>query len=624
MASELLRMSKLSAVASVCGCLLLTSTAFCQRTTVIPPELQASDTEVRNVLTTAQSEAESGEYERAVSNSQQALKLANDKKLVADRSIAEESLASAYFASGNSEDSMKYYQASLQDAIDSSNLVLQADVLVALSSFRVLQGNLAGALELLGKAKNRADESKSQYIRSRALGELGHTQVLSGQVALGEASIDEALNIDKVNGYTFEPLHTVYAAYAKLAETQPDVGNAISLLEAARNLAVEDNNYLALLEAQNGLGSIYVHNGNVEKGIATLEATLNGNILRDDRSVLMPESFRKVANLPVLKAAMLENLAQGYEAVHKPDEALRTWDQMYMLSSELMSNLMLAEAASQIARIHNSEKDFPDALNFYDIAIKTWRILQNDQQLSQNLVSEALLLIQLKKGEAAIPLEIEAAEIAEKTQNRPALFSAYGVLSEIYQPMGRFQEARSVLEKATSLIDPGPGDSEISSGQVVESYTFLADDYRALQLPIKELIALEKAVAVLQKQKDDAALPQLLTYLKGRIEALQVQDKAVAAAEDGQLIDSLWYSEILYFWNGVPGDPMTDANWNRVLNLPFRIAQQPDGSQSLDEILVSMDSLIGIARLPILDSLSSHFLTSEPRPTLGARPRFCI
>ena len=55
-----------------------------------------------------------------------------------------------------------------------------------------------------------------------------------------------------------------------------------------------------------------------------------------------------------------------------------------------------------------------------------------------------------------------------------------------------------MLERATALITPGPADSEIDSKQVVEDYVFLADDYKALQLPIKELVSLEKAFAVLQ------------------------------------------------------------------------------------------------------------------------------
>jgi CHAT domain-containing protein/tetratricopeptide (TPR) repeat protein len=286
-----------------------------------------------------------------------------------------------------------------------------------------------------------------------------------------------------------------------------------------------------------------------------------------------------------------------------------------MLSSGTGFNLTIAESASKMASIYNSKKDIPDALNYYGIATQTWRILKNNQQLSQNLTSEALLLIQSGRGESAIPLETEVADIAEKTQNRTALFTANGVLAEIYQPLGKFQEARSVLEKATALIRPGPADSEIDARQVVEAYAFLADDYKALQLPIKELVAIEKAISVLQNMKDDQALQQEIAYLKGRFDALQVQEVAAKAAQDGKLAESLWYSEIVYVWAG----DTKDNNFNRVVNLPYQIAQQSDGAQALDEILAEIGSLLNIAKLPLLDALSHHFLTVDLKPALAER-----
>jgi len=52
------------------------------------------------------------------------------------------------------------------------------------------------------------------------------------------------------------------------------------------------------------------------------------------------------------------------------------------------------------------------------------------------------LLIQAGRGEEAVPLETEVADIAEKTQNRVALFTANGVLAEIYQPLAARGESQ--------------------------------------------------------------------------------------------------------------------------------------------------------------------------------------
>ncbi len=151
-----------------------------------------------------------------------------------------------------------------------------------------LQDNLPGALELLTKAQERANQSKNLYIRARVLGELGRLQIVSGQIDLGRRSIDEALDIDRVNGYDFEALHSVYATYAILYQAKPDFANAIVQLESARDLAIQKNNYVALFLAENALGATYVRSGEPEKGIATLEAARNGNIFKDGETRQLP------------------------------------------------------------------------------------------------------------------------------------------------------------------------------------------------------------------------------------------------------------------------------------------------------------------------------------------------
>jgi CHAT domain-containing protein/tetratricopeptide (TPR) repeat protein len=584
-----------------------------------PPELQATDQDVRDLLSSAESKSLSGEFEKAFADSKEALELAEKKGLVKDRAIAEESVASGYFAIGKIDESLKLYQASLEHAEVSSNLVLQADALVALSALPQLQENLTGALELLEKAQTLAERSRNPYIRTRVLGERGRILIASGHVEEGRKLVEEALNIDRVNGYNFEALHSVYEAYAFLSQPQPDFAKAISQLESARDLAIEKDQYFAFVQAQNALGAIYIHDGSPQKGIATLEATLNGTLLKNDQTVQMPEAFHQAANLPFMKATMLEALAIGYEAAHAPDKAFQTWNELYLLSSETGFDLTLAESASKMAMIDLNKKQFPDALKYFGIAAHSWRILQNTKQLSLNLTGEALLLIQLERGEESIPLETEVADVSEKTHDRKALFTAYGILAEIYQPLDKFQESRSVLEKAIALIKPGPTDSEIDPKAIVEDYIRLGNDYRAFQLPVKELVTLEKEVDLLHALKDTESLQKAITYLKGRLETLKAEEMATTTLQDGRLIDSLWYSEILYVWSGVPVDAVKDENWNRLFSLPFQIAHQPNGPQAMDEMLGEMDSMLGIAKLPILESLSEHFLTSDLKPTLAER-----
>lgn len=609
-----------------CLCLIFCLTAYSQQAPVprpyVPPELQAGDQDVRSLLTSAKSKAEAGEYESAFADSKSALELAEKKGLLGDRAIAEAYVAQGYFASAKLDESFKYYQASLQHALAASNLALQADVLVALSALPQLQDNLPEALDLLAKAKDRANQSQNLYVRARALGELGRLQLASGKIEQGRQSVEDALNIDRVNRYPFEPLHLVYSAYAAIALPEPDFPKAITLLTSARDLAVKNDNYAALVQAQNALAAVYLRTGNVQKGIAICEAMLKGNVLIDDQTLSLGDAFRTATSLPFVKSTLLEALAQGYEAARDVDNARSSWNDLYQLSVASNFTVALAESASKLANIYNAAQNIPDAMHYYDIAIRTWRILHNTQQLAQTLASEALLLMRSGRGEDAIPLETEVVDIAETTHNTKALFTANGVLAEIYQPLGKFQEARRALERATALITAGKGDADFAPNTVIEDYTLLADDYRALQIPVKEMVAIENAIAVLRNLKDEQSAQQLqryIAYLKARFDTLQVHDLAAKAINDGKFTEALAYSEIIYVFEGVSANPETDTNWSRILNLPSQILRQPGGPGALNELLVQMEPLLGIANLPLLDALATHFLSTDLQPSLAER-----
>ena len=139
----------------------------------IPIELQAADPAVRALLEAAEAESGLGHYDLAISKAKAALELAHSKGFVGDKAICEEIIASGYAVSANLDESFRFYQASFQDAVDSSNLVLQGDVLVALSMLPGMEGNQQAAIDLLTKAQNTADQSKNLYLKSRVLGRVG-------------------------------------------------------------------------------------------------------------------------------------------------------------------------------------------------------------------------------------------------------------------------------------------------------------------------------------------------------------------------------------------------------------------------------------------------------------------
>ena len=530
-----------------CACLALSLTANSQQEPLpkryIPPELQASDQEIRQLLSTAASEAEAGQYESALGDSKAALELAEKKGLVGDRAIAEEVVAIEYATLGKLDDALRLYRESLQHAIDSSNAVLEADVLVSLSTWPQMQGNLAGALELITKAFDAANRSQNLLVKSRVLGELGRLQVASGQVEAGRKSIEGALNIDKVNGYAFEPLHSVYAANALLSLPEPDYVNAVTKLESARDLAIKNNDYSVFVSANTDLANIYIRKREPQKGIEILEPLHNGRILPESEPLQMPKAFAAAVTQPLLKAELLEVLARAYGTAQQPTKALQIWSELYSFSQASGFVAAGGEAALEMGKIYQNRNDLPAALNYFSISSEVSRRFRLDWQLSYALSLQSGVLITMKKGDEAIPLLKEILGIANRTNDRRMQVVTDGLLATLYQSAGKLQEARSVLEEAQALIRPGPGDSEIDGKVVLETYGRLADVYKALQLPIKELVAYEKWLAVFQTLKDVQSLQQSVVYINKRFETLQVHDLATKASMEGRLAEALWYSD---------------------------------------------------------------------------------
>src|SRR6266852_8165813 len=106
------------------------------RQAYVPPELQVSNPDVKALVDSADKSAKLGNYGESLPFLQKALGLAMKQKSLADRAIIEDTLAVYYFAQGKLDDAKSQWLNALSDGVAVSNLVLQADVLVALSAFQ--------------------------------------------------------------------------------------------------------------------------------------------------------------------------------------------------------------------------------------------------------------------------------------------------------------------------------------------------------------------------------------------------------------------------------------------------------------------------------------------------------
>jgi tetratricopeptide (TPR) repeat protein len=245
-------------------------------------------------------------------------------------------------------------------------------------------------------------------------------------------------------------------------------------------------------------------------------------------------------------------------------------------------------------------------LGYYSLASTLYEKLQNETQLEQVLTSESLLLIKMGRGKEALPIEARLAQAAKLRHAKDAEFTAYMVMAEIYQSEKDQTLAKDILQNAAALLEPDA--STIDNKLVLECYGRLAVAYGSLGENISELIAQERAVYIAHLMKDTKDESDLVATIQREIDSTKLHDLAQNALDQGHLRDSLVTSEIIYVFEGTKsGDP----NWNRLMTLPFALTKQTNGPDDLKQILSRMGPMLGLARLPILDSLADYYQESS-------------
>ena len=182
-----------------------------------------------------------------------------------------------------------------------------------------------------------------------------------------------------------------------------------------------------------------------------------------------------------------------------------------------------AEAAGKVGGLYDQLEDTDDALKYYVIAADLYRKLQDEPLLAQVEISQSILLIHASR-ERSPCARTRNCSYAERHNLRSQEFTAYGVLSEIYQPAGDLERARDTLEKALSLVRPGPFDDELDNRVVLQDYLRLGDVYRALKNPIQELRAVENAFVLAVHLKDEKLQQNLVAYLDQRLKDLGIRE----------------------------------------------------------------------------------------------------
>ena len=363
-----------------------------------------------------------------------------------------------------------------------------------------------------------------------------------------------------------------------------------------------------------------VQKGKPSDAIEELTLLISGNLQGFMRDAKEHPCMAFALKYPIFHLMALENLSSIPDAANQKEKELEVWREAFSYSRDHGIVAGQAEAAKTIADLDSQFKNNEDALTYYATAIDLLRGLNNDKLLIQAEVAQTSLLEQAGRNQEGLSLINDVSDYARRHELRLLEFGAYIEAGQIYYSNKDLSHAQAVLERAEAMIRPGPYDSEINNQGVIGLYARMADIYKTLGNPTRELVALDKEFFTAFHLKDEKTQQVAVDYLDGRLKDLHIREVVEQKQRDGQLPESLLLSYVLYLRDGAPTKPADDhSNWQRILSLPFEITAKPAGAKALVDILDQMGSLLGIEKLSLLDALARYYVGVGQDPALAEK-----
>ena len=600
----------------------------------VPPELQVVDASIRAFLDSSEKSANLGNYRECLASLQKALDLAGKQKSTADKAIVEDKFAVYYFTQGKLEEARIQWINSLSDGITASNLVLQADVLVALSAIQQTSGHLDQGIVTGNQALDLARKSKNLYIQSRVLGELGRLQLLAGKKVEARASIEAALQIDRANKYDWEAGHLLYMASIVASESNAD--KAIELASSARDLAIRNENYLIYIQSALFLGQAYVQKNQTDDGIRILQLARDGVSEQNRPLFQSSDSYKRTASLPYFKLTFLEALAMAYGTGNRPEDALRSCQELYEAATDAGFMLAKAESAHKLADLYKAKKEFRKSIDYYALAAQAWASVGDERRRIDALSMEAPLLFQEGEKDQALQVDEELLPLVRASKNVSAQFITAVAIAEILDGSGRVDRVESALNEAESLVGADVTVPGVEPSLIVELYFRLAALYEKRKDVQRELIALEKAVhpaislsSAVGNAKNGKPLAWLAVQLEAKVSQNHVREAAEKSYAAGDFANALVYFELLRHFDEMEAarnnkteeytrNLSNDDITKRLVQIPLKLISQDGGAVFLAKNLDEMGPVANPIKLTSLGILTNYYM-SHQRPEMAVK-----
>lgn len=550
----------------------------------LPPELRAEDSELRALLDKATTALHTGDSDGVSAILGQALMECTARKLRRDCALVHGANSAAQLAAGKFDAAKAQLQQSLEIAIDIGDLALEAEFLDSIGTLTLVSGDPKGAISIWTDALAKARAGKTLYVQSEIEGNLARQHFYMGDLKEAEGDLDDALQIDELNGYGLKRIHNVYKAYSLLTKTDPNATKSDPTLNAALKLLFEARDASHLAEdwyteklAAQAIAAIYAKTGR------------------------LPDALAEVAKVssksgpPLAQIVDLEDVALLLEVGAKQDEAIQKWQELHDLAVRVNNDVIISEANTHAAALLVQQNRFEDAVSKYKENLEIAVRRKNNPAVVQALGSLTQLIQQHPEISSVAPfyeqmLSTIRENSGDNAEGTILTFSTLVQLGNEYKRLKQFDKADRAFRSA-ELLDPDTldklGNSPSNKQKLVELlHVQHAITLDALHDQLGALLQAYRAFDSATKAEDKTMYDPIVSDINRWLNADEPYGRVQHLLSNKQPWDALRLAEGLFL----------EESWNE----KWREAHTDQAKQTIPSALSSLDQMASIKEAPAM------------------------
>lgn len=561
----------------------------------LPPELRAEDSEIRALLDKATTALHTGDSGIVSAVLTEAWRECTARKLRRDCALVQAARSAAQLAAGKFDEAKAQLQQSLEIAIDIGDLALEAEFLDSIGTLTLVGGDPKGAISIWTDALAKARAGKTLFVQSQIDGDLARQRLYMGDLKEAERNLDDALQIDELNGYGLKRIHKVYKAYQLLTKTDPNATKSDPTLDAVLKLLFEARDashmaedwYTEKLAAQ-AIAAIYARTGRLTEALEEVARVSSKNAS------------------PLAQIIDLEDVALLFEVAGKQDETIQKWQELHDLAVRVSNDVIISEANTHAAPLLVQQKRFEEAVSKYKENLEIAVRRNNNAAVVQTLGFLTQLIQKHPETSSIAPFYEQMLTTIrnhsfDNAEGTMLTFSTLVQLGNEYKRLKEFDKADRAF-KSAEILDPNTldklGDSPSHKQKLIELlHVQHAITLDALHDELGALLQAFQAFDSATKAEDKAMYDPIVFDINRWLNAEEPYGRAQHLLSNKQPWDALRLTEGLFL----------EESWNA----KWREEHADQAKQTIPSFLASLDQIGSTREAPAMLEENFYNIPSE-------------